>query len=257
MDIIDFDAIVISLKRTPDRLRDFRLRNETIAPSISVFEGFDGRTVPAAVVLAAGVVVQDPAGYTPGAIGCAMSHTALWRRCAEGREPILIFEDDATLRRDFAEQLPKVVDALDAEWDIVLLGYNFNSVLDIRVSDFCDLRAGFSVAKPSKEQLKAFQRSEEPVRPVRLNNAFGNCGYLLSPKGARVLLERCLPLDRRFISIPALGRGVLGVGIDSMMNAVYRDILAYACFPPLVMVENDKATSTTTRMPVQNALRAG
>lgn len=38
---------------------------------------------------------------TPGVIGCFMSHYALWKKCIELDEPIMIFEDDVKLYRSF------------------------------------------------------------------------------------------------------------------------------------------------------------
>jgi hypothetical protein len=34
-------------------------------------------------------------GYTPGAIGCALSHIAFWRACAAADGPVTVCEDDA------------------------------------------------------------------------------------------------------------------------------------------------------------------
>jgi GR25 family glycosyltransferase involved in LPS biosynthesis len=173
-----------------------------------------------------------------------MSHYALWQHCVEERQPILIFEDDAVLRRDFSDRVRELVASLEEGWDIIRLGYNCDSIIDIRMTAFCDLRGWFSVKSPSEEQLAEFARSSEPVHLFRLNNAFGICGYLISPKGARILLKRCFPLERRLINVPALHRSVLVEGNDYMMNAVYREIRAYACDPPLVMVANDRTAST-------------
>ncbi len=39
---------------------------------------------------------------TPGEIGCFASHKALWQRCAEFGEPLLIMEDDFKLTAEFA-----------------------------------------------------------------------------------------------------------------------------------------------------------
>ncbi len=249
-----FKTFVISLERTPERLAEFRQWNAAALPTFSVFAAFDGKTVPRAQAVAAGVIGPTTDGFTPGAIGGAMSHSALWRRCADERQPILVFEDDAVLRSDFSERLSEIVAAAGEGWDIIRLGYNCDSVIDIRMTAFCDLRGEFSLASPSKAQLQEFARSRNPVQLFRLNNAFGICAYLISPLGARVLLRRCFPLEKRLIDVPALRAKVMVGGTDYMMNAVYRDIQAYACFPPLVMVANERAASTIQTAP-GNVLR--
>jgi GR25 family glycosyltransferase involved in LPS biosynthesis len=57
--------------------------------------------------------VGDDAGKmsTPGVIGCFMSHYALWQKCVDLNEPIMIFEDDVKFYRNFEP----------IEWDDILI----------------------------------------------------------------------------------------------------------------------------------------
>jgi hypothetical protein len=47
--------------------------------------------------------------------------TALW--CSEQQNPFVTCEDDAVLREDIADQLPRLISRLD-DWDIIMLGFN-------------------------------------------------------------------------------------------------------------------------------------
>ncbi len=242
-----YPAFVISLSRTPERREAFFRENESAFPGITVFEAIDGNKVSRDDAAAQGIIGKGVHTYTQGAIGSAMSHRALWQQCAADREPMVVFEDDAILRRDFAERLPAVIAAAGAEWHIIRLGFNFDSILDVRMTDFCDLRSVFSIAVPSKQQMKTFAASQAPVHLFNLNNAFGICAYVISPRGARILLKRCFPLDSRLVHLPSLKRSVMASGTDYMMNAVYRDINAYVTVPPLALTPNDRSNSTIQR----------
>ena len=96
-----------------------------------------------------------------GVMGCFYSHYRLWKLCAELNEPILIFEDDALLHREF----------IPVEWrDVLLLATGKN----VHILDFY------------KEKL------ENPVGPPMAVNPKGKVmpgavGYGLTPRGARKL----------------------------------------------------------------------
>jgi GR25 family glycosyltransferase involved in LPS biosynthesis len=244
MSTVPLDAYVISLARSHDRRKAFFKNNRSIYPEIAVFDAVDGGAISRADAVARGIIGANVSGYTPGAIGSAMSHRALWQRCVEHGKPILIFEDDAVLRRDFQAQLERVLATLSGGWEILRLGFNLDSVVDFRISDFCDLRGSFSIQLPSQKQLAEFVEHQDPVSAFRLSNAFGICAYAISPSGARFLLKRCFPLSDKRIFVPALKRDIIGAGTDYMMNAVYREMRAYLALPPLALTSNARAEST-------------
>ncbi len=47
--------------------------------------------------------------------------------------------------------------------------------------------------------------------------------------------------------IPGNEKRLPAYSIDGLMNAVYRDIAAYACIPPLVLAPNDKSRPTVMK----------
>ena len=236
--------VVISLARTPERLDRFLTANRATGWDFEVFPGVDGSAIPVADVVAQGALVNGARGYTPGAIGNALSHRALWRRSIESGSVLAVFEDDVVLRRDAKERLAEIVAALPEGWEIVMLGYNTDTVLDIRMSQSCDLRGTFSVHNPNAEQLAEFSLATDPVGRFPLNHAFGVGAYLISPAGARAFAETCFPMNDRLFFIAALESWFQPFGIDGMMNAVFRTRRAFACFPPLAWSSNDIQSST-------------
>ena len=68
----------------------------------------------------------------------------------------------------------------------------------------CRFARVFSLPFPSAAQLSIFVRATDELRLYRLNNAFGGCGYGISPKGARKFMQAAFPLDNRLVFDPVL-----------------------------------------------------
>lgn len=106
--MIPTKAVVINLRRRPDRLESFLARWEWLGLDLplEVFEAIDGdaRSVP------------DYWAENGGAYGCYLSHLSVLRH-AEG--PILVLEDDAV----FSADMRTVMDQEPTDdWDIFYLG---------------------------------------------------------------------------------------------------------------------------------------
>ena len=120
-------CFLINIERSSERLRAFRAWNSFL-PDIERFSAIDGRTLDRQALISQGVL--DPrVTYTDGALGCALSHIALWERVVSEGVVATIVEDDAVFNRHFAVRSAVVLDSLPAEWDCVLWGWNFDSVL--------------------------------------------------------------------------------------------------------------------------------
>jgi GR25 family glycosyltransferase involved in LPS biosynthesis len=241
------DIRFINLDRSVDRLQAFRQVNAHL-PDIARFTAVDGAKADRAALAAAGTLAADLA-YTPGAVGCALSHIALWREAAAGSAPLTICEDDAVLHSSFADVAPRLIGVLPADWDIVVWGWNFDTVL------LFDVMPGISpcIAAFDQDQLRRsidlFQQRPANPRAYRLLQSFGTIGYTVSPAGARMLLARCLPLRPLTITVPRIVSDLPNTGIDIVMNTVYPKSRAFVSFPPMVVTRNDKAASTVQSGP--------
>jgi glycosyl transferase, family 25 len=123
---------VISLARSPQRRAEFLRRNAHVASSF--FDAVDGRALTAGQIESSGAFMPElraEGTYDSHAYGCALSHHRLWMEAAAGTEPLTIAEDDALLRRDFEARSAGVLATLPPGWDIVLWGWNFDSVLQV------------------------------------------------------------------------------------------------------------------------------
>ena len=109
------------------------------------------------------------------------------------------------MREDIVDQLPRVVSEAD-DWDIIMLGFNFDVGLETEIVPGILMGGGFSVKYRSQQNLDAFVRGRAQVALQRLNLCFGICAYAISPAGARRLLQKALPMDNRPTIIKSANR---------------------------------------------------
>jgi GR25 family glycosyltransferase involved in LPS biosynthesis len=228
---------VISLVRHAARRAEFQRRNAHV--EFSFFDAVDGRTLTVDDVRSSGLFTREvEATYDAHGYGCAFSHWSLWTEAAAASEPLTILEDDVILRHDFEARQAEVLASLPADWDIVLWGWNFDSVLHVRPLDDVSPVVMLFDQKQLRASIDSFQAQGTAVQALRLEKAFGLPAYTLSPRGAARLLEQCFPLKPLTVHIPVYNRRLLNVGVDVAANAVYKDTSSWACFPPLAVTPN-------------------
>lgn len=242
---------VISLARTADRRAEFARRNAHLA--WTWFEAVDGHALSREEIAATGHFAGPLAArYTPGAVGCALSHRALWEQTASTNAAITIAEDDAVLRGDFAEASAALVAGLPADWDMVLWGWNFDSSLVVQALPGVSAAAMLFDQQRLRGALADFQDLRDPVLPLRLNACFGMPAYSVSARGAAKLLSLCFPLTEVTMRVPLVHADVTNTGVDVAMNVAYPNLSAWACFPPLAVTPNDLERSTVQEFPLRS-----
>jgi hypothetical protein len=211
--------------------------------AIERFAAFDGAGIERADCVRDGLITEDNA-YRPGAIGAAMSHVSLWRRCAAESEPFHIAEDDATLRSDFEAAGSAALGGL-GDWDIVLWTHNFDWPVMIEPAPGVGpvvLQFDPAVAP---HRLEAFQAATTKPLVTPLISAAGLSCYSVSPQGAARLLAGCLPIGNRSASYAARsGLGWDNTGIDVELSRHYAGWRAFIAVPPLAVACNDQSGST-------------
>lgn len=241
------DAWVINLARTPERLAAFYKQNAGSGIAFRRFEAADGRAIDDAEAVRLGLIKPGTKWNTRGTIGVALSHRNLWEATAAENRPRIVLEDDAYIRGDCRTVFTALTAGL-AGWDVILLGYNTDALVEFNVTGDFDMSGLFTVKHPTPAQLEKFTRARSPVALFPLRHAFGICGYAVSPAGARKLIERCFPMDNRMLEFKAANQRFRALSIDSMMNAFYRELAAYIFVGPLVLPHNDWQASTITRI---------
>ena len=110
---------------------------------------------------------------TPGAMGVALSHIAVWKLCAEQGGSTLILEDDANLCPGFREKLDDAVARAPEDTDILLVGYQR-----------AIWHPTFSVYPTSKVKTR-----DSPEGLVNITAFYGMHAYVITRKGAAKLVD--------------------------------------------------------------------
>ena len=207
-------AFVINLDRRQDRLRDFYDKlPASVSRLVERIPAVDGRALaptPELKTLFRGNNFQ----YRRGAIGCALSHYALWQRIAGDDDPdcnTLVLEDDAFFCEKaltfWNEEASRVI---PRGFDLIYTGGV--SLADATLESF-ERDGRF----PTPEQEPYF---EEKVNPCfgTPNVWFGTFSYVISQCGARALC--------RLIASRGIHRAIDGFMLDN-----WQELRVYATVP--------------------------
>jgi GR25 family glycosyltransferase involved in LPS biosynthesis len=95
---------LINLDRSPRRLAEFAHTNAHVT-EVTRFSEVDGNALDRASIMRAGLVTSD----LLSALGCAISHVALWKRGIAAGQMIRIAEDDAILHGGLRQHAAQVL----------------------------------------------------------------------------------------------------------------------------------------------------
>ena len=96
-------TFVIAIKGhavSENQLQDCLISAEKFNWNVETFWGVDGRTITDNTWTTEGIFprLDKPTMSRPGVQGCFLSHWALWKKCIELNEPIIILEHDAVIQ---------------------------------------------------------------------------------------------------------------------------------------------------------------
>ncbi|ASU37178.1 glycosyl transferase [Herbaspirillum sp. meg3] len=195
-------------------------------------------------------VLNDPSlfasnlNYTKGAYGCALSHLAIWFDAIDNNEIMTVAEDDAIFRHDFQSMQQQLLSNLPDDWDIVMWGWNFDSILSLNSMPEVSPAVIFFDQNQLRNRTYEFQIATQRPNLLPLDKCFGTPAYSISPKGAEKFIKGCFPLQHFLLYFPGLNRELPNNGIDIAMNRFYSSTNSFACFPPLVITKNEHDTSS-------------
>lgn len=129
----NLDVFLINLEKNKDRLIHFRReygRSDLRSIPFERFDAVDGRKLILEDVVTPLALKEINEPYrtkhyqlSRGAVGCYLSHLALYERIAAGDKPYaLIFEDDVTFDEDILRSVNRALPDLPDDWDVLLLG---------------------------------------------------------------------------------------------------------------------------------------
>jgi glycosyl transferase, family 25 len=236
---------VINLDRSPDRLSDFMENNRHLS-SVKRFPAFEGRGISRQSLKERNILEGDMLTYSDGAIGCALSHLVQWEKCINEKKVLTIAEDDAVFHREFECLAQEVLASLPIDWDIILWGWNFDSIVAFDMLPGVSYCIGSFDQDGLRKNIQGYQHAIVAPKAYRAIRCVGTVCYTISPSGAEKLYKYCLPIRTMDVLYPGLNqnRPLPNTGIDNMMNELYPRINAFVSFPPLVATKNDHSIST-------------
>jgi GR25 family glycosyltransferase involved in LPS biosynthesis len=180
-------------------------------------------------------IINDKCIFPDGYIGNALSHLTLWQKCIELDEPIIIMEDDTIVHNNFNTYLETILKQLPADFDILQLCYNFDHLLSYQTTNYEIANTLFDNKKITKEDIELFRVADINPCIAKLYHCFGISCYIISPRGAKTMIQNCFPLTDGIVFLP-LGMRVRYNSIDCIMNSGYKQINAYVSLLPFAMV---------------------
>ena len=237
---------VITLERTPERRQAYLEKNSHIN---SVFcKAIDGKKINVEEYINKNVFERN-LPYSEGAYGAAISHLSLWEKTINENKPHTIAEDDAIFRLDFNECFNKINKELDEDCDLILWGWNFDSILSFNVMpDISPTVMLFNQAK-LRESTEQFQKVTTKSHLIALDKCGGSVAYTISPKGAEKFKNLCFPLKNFSTFFPIINKNIANYGIDIAMAHYYSQTSSFVCFPPLAITKNEHEISTIQNQP--------
>jgi glycosyl transferase, family 25 len=233
---------VVSLQATPHRRERFADLNRGF--QFEFFDAVDGRQIDRSRFFGSRLAEAD-VPYSPGAVGCALSHLTLWERSVRDHVILTVVEDDAVLRRDFEAKSQELIARLPPDWDIIMWGWNFDSILSVLVMPGISTTVISCNQDSLRQAIGRFQTELFEPHIFRLDKCFGTCAYTISPAGSRKFRQGCFPLRQENVYFPLLNRLLPNDGIDIAMNRIYSMTNSYVSFPPLAVTPNDNSESLT------------
>jgi len=246
----EFPIHLINLDRSTERLAAFQKYNAHLRNVIRV-SAVDGHQVDREKLIQEGLVTPDCA-YKAGALACALSHVDLWKKAVTENTVMTVFEDDAIATVRFEEKAAQLIATLPEDWDFIQWGYNFNPLFVWADLGFAKATMRFYGQQFQGDDKSKFQSTNFSPSLVKLAHSYGTVAYSVSAKGARALLDYCVPLKSWNIAFPGTDVVSENSGIDCMMNGIYRSMQAFICMPPLVledkMQNSDRITADNTNI---------
>ncbi len=221
----------------------FESLNAHLKPTLSRFAALEGKDVARGPLVDRGIITADLC-YGDGALGCALSHLALWDLAIEKNQALTVSEDDAIFNRGFGPASESLIEALPRDWHMILWGWNFDSILMFDMIPGVSPCLGFFNQDQMRIGTDAFQSASLTPQPFRLLRMFGTIGYSVSPAGAQAMKQHCLPLRNMNVFFPGLERTLPNKGIDIALNDAFPRINAFVSFPPLIVTMNFHSIST-------------
>lgn len=246
------EIVSITLDNKSERYYKFLKNNNHL--KIKNFNAIIGKNLSEKEILEENLATKDflhhKRFFSYGAIGCAASHKAIWKKSIVENKKFLILEDDCCTHPKIEKFIETNKNVLN-ECDICFFGMHTNSVIQIKTPQGLQFSSiNFTPAHPTCNWItNAFNQTD--IKKIIFNKliiGFGTWCYYITPVGAKKLTELIFPLSLKEIEIPLIKNGqsrLMGlISIDRSGCAIYKHINALIIYPFLAYNQNNNISST-------------
>jgi glycosyl transferase family 25 len=169
------EIFILTIPRNEERKKEI-VKHINNRFAFSFFIGFDGKNDS---LVSLKNLTNPETTLSPGEIGCAMSHRMIYEHIIKNNlNTVLVLEDDAHIDFKKWHILDKILQQLPEDWDLVYLGYK-----DGEIRGYIPFISKEGATKRYKKYLRRAGAHELTV------------GYLISKKGAEILLKKQTPIQ--------------------------------------------------------------
>lgn len=239
---------VLSTEIYQPRLHKFLRDNPKLSDlNIKVKMGINSRAIEGDVFShpALREYVDFPCTWPLGSVCGGVAVLEIMKEVALGSEPVTLFEDDAILSGDFVENIEELLSEVDADWDLVQWGFNWNGFAWIRIGhdksgpiQKLDLRGQEGLL-----DIFRFRSQKVKTKLYPLETAFGPHAVSISIRGIEKVLSNFKGFSDREVYNEAIRLRYKPVGFDCMLTEMHPFLKSYLAFPPLSFTFNDKSKS--------------
>jgi len=140
---------------------------------------------------------------TPGAIGASLSHIGIWKNLVDSdAEYVVVFEDDTVVDDKTMLLIDRLIKDLPQGWDMWLLGHH-------------------------KWMLKSVPLTSDKEGWQKVHQFTGAHGYVLSRRGAQILLEEPFPIETHieyYVSSCARLKGLMIVKHPKLRMTYFQEL---------------------------------
>src|SRR5262249_8879264 len=152
-----------------------------------------------------------------------------WERAASSNQTTTICEDDAIFNAKFKSIASEILSRLPDDTDIIYWGWNLYALLAIEMFPVLPPVTVLFGRNPDPAEMPAIQQAHTNPTAFRLIRAFGSVCYTITPKGARLLRESCLPVRDDVWYFPEINLRMPNAALDVVMAHAFPSIRAFLC----------------------------
>jgi len=227
------------------RLKNFQINNPHLT-DVQITKGVPEEHIPSKELVNKRIVtkrfIEYRQTYPKGSVGNLYSIFNFLKKCSEEEIFILVFEDDAIIHPNLYEFIIYSWETIKVK-DYICFGTNTDSFLQFldpqNNLSFISFEDSFKY--PNINQIRNYFKlyNYKKINLKKIILGFGTSCFLVSPKGAKKILNLLFPLDLIPINSIAHSKIIYTCSFDRGLNNIFNNLDAYLAYPFMSISPND------------------